>query len=89
MKRPYLEVTFRRGRVLAAYLHIAPVARGGVARTEELTNGLIVDFDGKGRPVGVEIVEPRTLSQRTLNRTLKTLGVSPVTRSDLAPLHAA
>lgn len=83
------EVTFRDGRVLAAYLHIAPVARGHVARTEELANGLIVDFDARGRPVGVEILEPRTLSQRTLNRTLKALGAAPVSRSDLAPLHAA
>ena len=42
-----------------------------------------------GRPIGIEIVDPARLSVVRMNRVLRQLGQSPVSRKDLAPLRAA
>jgi hypothetical protein len=85
----YLEVTFRHGRPLAAYLYLPRRARDRSARTRRASPGLVVDLSADGRPIGIEITAPSRVTVTALNRVLRSFGLSPLTRADLAPLRAA
>jgi hypothetical protein len=89
MKTTYLEVTFRHGRALAAYLYLPREAGERSVRSQRIEPGLVVDFGGSGQPIGIEITAPRLVSLATMNRVLEDLGLSPLTQADLAPLQAA
>jgi len=85
----YLEVTFRHGRAIAAYLYL-PRRKGEKSyRTLRAAPGLVVDFARSGRPIGIEITAPAKVTLSALNRVLRRLGVPVAKRSDLAPLRAA
>jgi hypothetical protein len=89
MKEPYLEITFRHGRPLAAYLYLPREGNEKSARTEQAAPGLLVDFAAGGRPIGLEITAPSEVSPATINRVLVDLGLSKLPDADLAPLRAA
>ena len=89
MKTSYLEVTFRHGRPLAAYLYLPRRPRDKSHHTERVGPGLVIDFNRRGEPIGIEITAPAKLSASALNRVLRRLGLPPVRRADLAPLRAA
>jgi uncharacterized protein YuzE len=89
MKDSYLEVTFRHGRPLAAYLYLPRRPKDKSYRTERVEPGLVIDYSRTGKAIGVEITAPSKLSAPMLNRVLRRLGVPTVTRADLAPLRAA
>ena len=89
MKTSYLEVTFRRGRPLAAYLYLPRQPTDKSYRTERVEPGLVIDYNRRGKPIGVEITVPARLSAPALNRVLRRLGLPTVTRADLAPLRVA
>ncbi len=91
MPKPYfLEVTYRKGRIFAAYLHL-PRQPGDVSvRTAEPEPGLIVDFTSDGRPIGIEITNPSPATLLPeLNRVMAGLLLPPVARADIQPLLAA
>ncbi len=89
MKQAYLEVTFRRGRPLAAYLYLPRRGSEKSHRTVRAESGLVIDFDRQGRPIGIEITAPTKVSLVLLNNTLRSLGLPLVKKADLAPLFAA
>ena len=89
MKNSYLEVTFRHGRPLAAYLYLPRQPKDKSYRAERVEPGLVIDYSRRGKPIGIEITAPAKLSAPALNRVLRRLGVPSVTRADLAPLRAA
>lgn len=89
MREPFLEVTFRHGRALAAYLYLPHDPEEKSARTKRVEPGLIIDFTESGKPLGIEITAPGQISLAVINRVLEELGRSPVTQADLAPLLAA
>jgi uncharacterized protein YuzE len=89
MKSSYLEVTFRHGRPLAAYLYLPRQPKDRSYRTERAEPGLIIDYTRTGKPIGIEINAPSKLSASALNRVLRRLGAPPVSRANLAPLRAA
>lgn len=89
MRNSYLEVTFRHGRALAAYLYLPRDAGAKSQETRRVEPGLVVDFDRNGQPIGIELTDPSRISLDDLNRLLGELGVSPLTNEDLAPLQAA
>ena len=86
MRQRYLEVTFRNGKPLAAYL--PREGRVKVASTRDAGNGLKVDFDAAGAPIGVEITVPALVSVARLNAVLAELGVGTIDAAELAPLAA-
>ena len=89
MNGTYLEVTFRHGRPIAAYYY-RPRKRGQKSyRTKRIKPGLVIDLSRDGYPIGIEITAPRKVSVVALNRVLTKLGLSRVTRDELAPLLAA
>ena len=89
MKHSYLEVTFRKGRPLAAYYYLPRRDGDRSVRTERVGGGLVIDFAPDGRPIGIEITAPSRLVLGELNQALSDLGQNPVAREDLAPLAAA
>jgi len=89
MRHSYLEVTFRGGRALAAYYYLPRRDGDRSARAERVAEGLVVDFAGDGRPIGIEITTPSRLVLSELNQLLVRLGQRQVAREDLAPLAAA
>jgi len=89
MKHSYLEVTYRKGRALAAYYYLPRHDGDKSVRTERAGGGLLVDFASDGRAIGVEIASPSRVDVRALNDVLVRLGQEPVQSEDLAPLVAA
>ncbi len=89
MKARYLEVTFRKGKPLAAYLYLPRQAGEKSVRTEEMAPGLRVDFGSHGKAIGIEITAPRRVTLESVNGVLDRLGVDPLQPEDLAPLQAA
>lgn len=89
MKESYLEVTFRRGRPIAAYYYLPRRPGQKSYRSVRMEPGMVVDLGRSGRPIGIEITAPALVSQAILNRVLKRFGLSSVKPADLAPLEAA
>lgn len=82
----YLEVTFRSGKPLAAYLYL-PREPGDVSvRTERHEGGLLVDFAADGRAIGIEITSPSQVSLETMNRALTAVEQAPISAEDLGPV---
>jgi uncharacterized protein YuzE len=89
MHESYLEVTFRRGRPVAAYFYLPRRPGQKSYRTRRAESGLLIDYSRGGRPIGIEITSPSKISLAAINRVLKTLGFATIKRTDLAPLLAA
>jgi uncharacterized protein YuzE len=89
MRDRYLEVTFRKGRPLAAYLYLPRPAGAQSVRTEDLGRGLLADYDATGRVIGLEITAPRQTTADEINRALQHLGQPPIDAVEVAPLRAA
>lgn len=45
----------------SAYIYLRPIQAGGVARTENLGNGVMADFDDTGTLIGVELLGPKAV----------------------------
>ena len=89
MKSAYLNVTYRRGRPIAAYYHLPRRAGDVAVKTTQAGGGLLVDYAVDDRPIGIEITEPTLLDPVEFDRLLSSLGSQPAAREDLAPLVAA
>jgi hypothetical protein len=85
-----LQVTYRKGRPFAAYLHLSHPTGEKSAKTIGSPDGLlIVDYAATGRAVGIEITAPRAVSLERLNLLLGELGETPLAEEDYAPARAA
>jgi len=89
MKSSYLEVTFRRGRPMAAYLYLPRNVGDKSDHVEQAGSGLLVDYTADDKPIGIEITAPARVSIADLNRVLANLQVPGLTDQDIAPLCAA
>lgn len=85
-----LQVTYRKGRVFAAYLHLSHPTGEKSARTVASPDGLlVVDYAATGRPVGVEITAPHAVPLERLNQLLADIGEAPLAEQEYRPLRAA
>ena len=89
MRGRYLELTYRKGRPLAGYLHLPRHDGDVAARSERADEDLVIDYAADGRPIGIELLSPATLTLEALNAVLAALKLPPAARSDLTPLPAA
>ena len=89
MRQRYLEVTFRREKPFAAYLYLPRELGTKAARTLDRGQGLRVDLDGAGTPIGVEITAPLAVTASDVNKVLVGLGLDPIPEEEWAPLRAA
>ena len=88
MNTCYLEITYRRGKPVAAYFYLLRQAGDTSARTVVGPNGLVTDFTADGRPMGIEITAPSLLTLPALNEALAAAQQPPATADDIAPLLA-
>jgi uncharacterized protein YuzE len=85
-----LQITYRKGRPLAAYLYLAHPTGERSAKTEASPDGLIVvDYGADGRPIGIEITAPEAVTLERLNGLLRELGQPPLPESEFRPLTVA
>ena len=89
MKHQYLEVTYRRGKPLAAYLYLPRETGAKVTRTADAGRGMRVDFDAAGTPMGIEITAPSAVRAQEVNALLARLGQPDLPLEELSPLQAA
>jgi uncharacterized protein YuzE len=88
MKSSYLEVTFRHGRPLTAYLYLPRAPGDKSDHVEKAGSGLLVDYTADGKSIGIEITAPPQVGIGELNRVLAALHAPAVTNEDIAPLRA-
>ena len=89
MKGRYLEVTYRKGSPLAAYLYLPREPDDHVFASEPVDGDMVIDRAADGRVIGVEILSPATLTATALNDVLERCGLLPVSEADLRPLPTA
>ena len=89
MKEPYLEVTFRHGKPIAAYLYLPRDNGEKSERVLKAEAGMVIDFGQRENPIGIEITAPTKTTIADLNRVLDKLGLPPMQDYELAPLRAA
>jgi len=89
MRHRYLEVTFRKGIALAAYLYLPRVAGTAAASTADAGNGMRADLAEDGRLIGVEITAPSLTTIAQVNELLSSYGEVPLASEEWAPLAAA
>ena len=89
MKHRYLEVTYRKGKPVAAYLYLPREVGATSAKTEDAGHGLRVDYDQNGNPIGVELTAPSLVTAERLNELMQRLGQAPMQSQEWAPLQAA
>jgi hypothetical protein len=82
----YLEITFREGRPLAAYLYLPRRENDKSARVQQEGHGLIVDLAADGRPIGIEITSPQEMTLEILNGVLAKYGLPGLNQKEVAPL---
>lgn len=83
-----LQVTYRKGRPFAAYIHLGQGARQRSIRSEEFAPEVVVDFGAEGRPLGMEIVSPEVTSVEDVLKVFDQLGLGRPQAGELAPLVA-
>ncbi len=84
----YLEVTFRSGNPLAAYLYLPRNPGDTSAYAVRHEEGLLIDFAADGRAIGIEITSPTRVSLEALNRALAAANQEPATADELGPVAA-
>lgn len=85
-----LQVTYRKGRPFAAYLHLSHQTGQKSAKTVASPDGLlVVDYGATGRPLGVEITAPQSVPLERLNRLLREIGEAPLAEHEYTPVQAA
>ncbi len=89
MRGRYLEVTFRKGRPIAAYLYLPRRGAERAAKVAKAPPGLLIDYNASGKPIGIEITAPSKLSLAALNRVMTRLRQPRLDAAELAPLIAA
>jgi hypothetical protein len=86
MHERYLEITYRRGKPMAAYLYLPRHENDKSRRVVQEGHGLIVDLGEDDRVIGIEILSPLEVSLAMLNQVLAKYALPPLDRQEIAPL---
>lgn len=89
MNDRYLEITYQKGKVVAAYFYLPWRPREKVKKTIKAAEGILVDYSKDGRPIGIEITAPQQISRQDINQVITQLNLPPFADEELAPLLAA
>ncbi len=81
-----LQLTFRGGRLLAGYLYFRRGPKVTSAKTKREPEGMLVDYDADGSPIGIEFIAPSKLTLGKVNSLLESLGQSVASADELWPL---
>ena len=86
MSQRYLEVTYRQGKPLAAYLYLPRRSGDTSVRVESRGHAYLVDWTEDGRPIGIEMPSPSLVTLDGLNQVLADLHLDPAAAIEVAPL---
>ena len=89
MATAYLEITFRKGKPLAAYLYLTGNARTRSQRSEPVGDGLVLDYGADDALIGIEITAPAATTLDRVNAVLQEHRLPLLTSQELSPLQAA
>ena len=89
MRERYVEITFRKGKPLAAYVYLPRRVGVKSARTVEAAPGILVDYAASGEPIGLEITAPAHVTAAQVNVVLAMLGLEAMAPEELTPFHPA
>jgi hypothetical protein len=89
MHDTYLEITFRKGKPLAAYLYLSGRRELKASRSRPIAPGLVVDYGSQDQPIGLEITAPAHTPVARINQVLQQLHFAQLSDRELAPLSAA
>ncbi len=89
MRDRYLEITFRKGEPLAAYLYLSREIGVAVSKTKRFSSNLIVDYGMNDKPIGIEIITPKHITVAEINDVLCQIEVAPISDREFSPLRAA
>jgi len=89
MNQRYLQVTYRNGRPLAAYLYLPRKVGDKSAKSVKCEGGLVIDYTADGRPIGIEISAPKLTTLDALNRALASAQQEPISAQEIQPLLTA
>lgn len=84
-----LTISYIEGKAYAAYLTLPHDVRLKSRHQREMAPGIIVDFDVKDRPLGIEMLDPRRATWTRLNRIMDKLQMPRIPREWVRPLRAA
>lgn len=89
MKDVYIEITFRKGKAIAAYIYLS--RKPGVTSdiSKKIKDNIIADYDKEGCLIGLEITSPHKVNSSDINNILVSHNAQPVSEQELAPLKAA
>lgn len=87
MSGTYLEITYRNGKAFAAYLYLPRQAGDRVVRSESVNDRLVIDRPADDRPIGIEILDPKSATTEQLNELLRKLSQPEVSDREFAPLN--
>jgi uncharacterized protein YuzE len=82
----HLKVTYKKGKPFAAYLYLPADSSQKAASTREVRPGFVADFDGEGRVLGLEIVNPAESTREQVLDVLRELHVAEIAADELAPI---
>ncbi|MFW6162792.1 MAG: DUF2283 domain-containing protein [Planctomycetota bacterium] len=88
LKHPFLEVTYRKGKAFAGYLHLRQPPPGERCQTEEIRPGVLVDRDSAGEPLGIEFLAPGSVTTEDLRAIGEHVRGVSVPTEDLEPILA-
>lgn len=80
MRKHYLEVTFRKGKPLAAYLYLPRESGSKSVRTVKAGNGILVDYGDGGTVIGLESTAPTVVTVEQINAVLDKYGLARPTK---------
>lgn len=89
MEGRFLEVTYRGGKALAAYLYLTDDATAKSHRSKQVRPGLVLDYGETDELIGIEITSPGSVTPETVNEVLVSHRLEPVADIDLSPLQVA
>ena len=89
MAHRYLEITYRNGKPLAAYLYLPRQGGDKSVRVEQHGQGYLVDWTEDGRPIGIEMPSPSQVTLEELNDVLSGLHLAPLAPDEASPLVPA
>ena len=84
-----LQVTYRRGKPLAAYLYLPHSPGTKSVKTEKVSEDVLIDYAVDGTPLGIEIVSPSDVRMDDIYAAFDRLGLTRPEPADLSPLRAA
>ena len=88
-KAARLEISYHRGRPIAAYLYLHREASDKAARSRKAGPELVVDYAADGRPIGIEILHVAAASAGPVNELLAELHQRALSEEELTALCTA